>query len=201
MAGKLLRKEIDWGALLSVLSAVLVLVLVLACGESGREEEARLRLLHQIQTMEERFQEDTVSAVAFSRKNLKYYAELLEEYVKRYPEDTLAPRFLLRLISMYNTLGATDRALRLTREFLRRYRTHPYAPDVLFLRALLFHELRQVDSVRAVLDTLQRWYPDYPRMEEVRFLYTHADQRPEEWLQVIRQKAQAEGADTVSSDL
>ncbi len=177
---------------------------LVSCGKGARgsaEYGARERLLRQIQTMEQRFQEDTVSLVAFSRKNLKYYAELLEEFVKRYPEDTLAPQFFLRLIGIYNTLGATDRALALTGEFLQRYGDHPYAPDVLFMRALLFHELRQVDSVRAVLDTLQRRYPDYPRMADVQFLYAHADRRPEEWLQIIRQKAQATGADTVSSEL
>lgn len=117
--------------------------------------------------------------------------QLLEEclqYAAAYPEDSLAPQFMLDAKNYALYVNDPIRSVKIMEDFLEKYPTHSAAPDVLFNLAYVYENyLGDLGLAKENYEQFIELYPDNGKLSfDARFALEHlgmpADQVLEEIL-------------------
>ena len=139
----------------------------LAACQWGQDEKAELQ--ETIARLEKKVIDSASARVDY--KTVEVLTELLLEYVEEYPDDSLAPYYLLRAAQYYQLQGRADRTLALLDSLRQRYPASAQAPVALFFSAVVCDQDLDNDSCALQrLDLFIRQYPDHELADDARQL-------------------------------
>ena len=94
-----------------------------------------------------------------------------EEYARRFPQDTLTPKFLFQAASASRGIGDFEKSAALWGSIAAGYDNYQRAPDALFLQALTLDEnLQDTTRARQQYEAFLARYPKHPLANDARIL-------------------------------
>ncbi|GAB1404208.1 hypothetical protein MASR1M74_13870 [Lentimicrobium sp.] len=123
--------------------------------------------------------------------------ELLSEYdnyVNKYPDDTLAPDYLYKSITLSMFMNDGDKALAYTDRMINNYPQNRYMPEVIFLKGFIYENL--LNNYGQALKYYQEFikmFPGHDLADDAEAAITHLGKSPEEIVREFEQK-EAEAA-------
>ncbi|MCO6476041.1 MAG: tetratricopeptide repeat protein [Phaeodactylibacter sp.] len=147
-------------------------LLLTSCGAGPGAEEPldRDHLSELIQALngtlqEQKDQERTDTATA------RDLADRAEEFAQRFPQDTLAPKFLFQAATASRGIGDFNKAVELWSKVATEYNSHRKAPEALFLQGFTLDEnLRDTTRARRQYEAFLEQYPKHPLANDARVL-------------------------------
>ncbi|MDX2001876.1 MAG: tetratricopeptide repeat protein [Chitinophagales bacterium] len=119
-----------------------------------------------------------------------------EDFAKYYPEDSMAPHYLIKGGDYYRFLKQYDKALNLYEKVEKEFPESLAAIYGLFLQGYTLDEMGQFDKAKVKYETFLRKYPQHELAEAARQSILKLGLSPEEILKQIKAK---ELADSLSA--
>jgi outer membrane protein assembly factor BamD (BamD/ComL family) len=92
--------------------------------------------------------------------------KMYEEFITRFPSDTLAPVYLFRAANLKMTEGDGNRSLSLLDQFMQKFPDHPKTPVCLFFKAFVYENLLR--NLPLAKETYLLYIEKYPNGEFVK---------------------------------
>ena len=92
--------------------------------------------------------------------------QMYEDFIARFPSDTLAPVYLFRAANLKMTEGDGNRSLSLLDQFMQKFPDHPKAPVCLFFKAFVYENLLR--NLALAKETYLLYIEKYPNGEFVK---------------------------------
>jgi len=80
-------------------------------------------------------------SLAFNKAKADSLLTLYDNFIVRFPEDSLAPVYLFKAANLTMTAGDGNRSITLLDQFIQKYPDHPKAPVCLFFKAFVYENL------------------------------------------------------------
>lgn len=159
-------------------------VLMAACGPNRDKE---------LQAIEE--QEEMLSSinVAYDDSNASEMLALYRKFVADFPNDSLAPVYMLRAADLCINIGRPEEAIDLLDSIIDM---HPDFSDVAgccFLKGFAYENAGLYDEAREAYSYFVETYPDHYLAEDVRKTIPYVGMTPEEMFDAIMNAANDEG--------
>lgn len=116
-----------------IVAIILSSAMIVACKPSRDRSAGRINNLES-----ELYSE---KAPGFNKVKSDSLLKLYEDFMARFPSDTLAPVYLFRAANLMMTGGDGNRAISLLDQFIQKYPGHPKAPVCLFFKAFVYENL------------------------------------------------------------
>lgn len=170
-----------------LLPIAILLLAATACGPSRTKSEK------QIDTLEKRLYSG--QAMNFNRQGADSLLMLYERFVKRYPKDTVSPRYLFHAAGLAMTLGDGKKSISLYEKFMNDYPENPKAPVCLFFKGYINENMFQnYEKAREIYLQFIEKYPDNEFVKDARAALNNLGKTPEQLVREFEEKQKAEQA-------
>lgn len=120
-----------------------------------------------------------------------------DEYIMRYPEDTLSSTYLFKSAELKKALRDFDGAIADYKKLATDYPEADKAPQGVFLQGFIYeNELGDTENARVHYEEFLEKYPDHELADDVEFSLTHLGKSADEIIREFEMKAQQ--ADTLA---
>ena len=114
-----------------------------------------------------------IEASLYSEQTLTYnkvrgdsLLQMYEDFIARFPSDTMAPFYLFRAANLKMTEGDGNRSLSLLDQFMQKFPDHQKAPVCLFFKAFVYENLLR--NLALAKETYLLYIEKYPNGEFVK---------------------------------
>ncbi|MFH1161644.1 MAG: tetratricopeptide repeat protein [bacterium] len=154
--------------------------LISACGPSQKKMEGN------ITSMEERL---FSSENGFSRAEGDSLIQLYQDYVNRYPGDSLAPGYLFKAATMLMNLQQGKKAVGLFAKFRATYPDHRNAPLCLFFTGYVQENIfGELGKAKATYTLFLKTYPNHDFADDAQASIDNLGKSPEEMIRQFEAK-------------
>ena len=109
-------------------------------------------------------------------------------YIDKYPEDTIAPEFLMKCAILYHVMPDYGKELAILEKLVAQYPNSGYAPQALAIGARVSEDnLRNYEQARTYLSQIMEKYPESPYAVNIDLQIEHVGD-PEGLLQSIMER-------------
>lgn len=147
-------------------------LLLSSCGseppaEEGLSQDRLSELIQGLQgALEEQKDQPRVDSAT-----IRTLVDRVEEYARRFPQDTLTPKFLFRTAAASRGIGDFEKAVELWGRITVSYENYKRAPEALFLQGLTLDEnLADTGRARQQYEAFLERYPKHPLANDARLL-------------------------------
>lgn len=155
---------------------VLGALLAVACGPN-RET--------QIKNIEEHEQNLSMFDMGSDDAQAEEMLGLYHQFVKDFPDDSLAPVYLVKLADINIALGRTDEAVACLDSVINLYPGYDDLGGCLFLKGVAYEANEQYDLARQAYTVFVDNYPDHYLASDTRKMLPYVGMTPEEMLEAI----------------
>ncbi|HOI00534.1 MAG TPA: tetratricopeptide repeat protein [Bacteroidales bacterium] len=124
--------------------------------------------------------------------------ELLRAYLDYpglFPEDTNAPRLLMKAGELMMSLKQPEQAAGIFKRLYEEYATHQLASDALFMEAFVSeNDLRDLDRARELYNRFLQDNPAHPLAKDAAICLEHLGKTPEQILQDMQNRQAADSS-------
>lgn len=164
----------------SGLSLLLIAVFFSSCGNSKK------KLSDQITKIEK-------SVYAADPKNFKESGDslftLYNQFIEKYPEDTMCPRYTFNAASIAMNLEKSKEALDLFDKFIAKYPQNPRAAVCMFFKGFVYeNQVKDMDKARETYLSFLEKYPNNDFADDARSSLTNLGKSPEEMILMFEKK-------------
>jgi outer membrane protein assembly factor BamD (BamD/ComL family) len=139
---------------------ILVAILALFAGCKPSREKS----LKQISDMETRLSKST--AMTFDKAKADSLLDLYNNFIQRFPKDSLSPKYLFRSAQLSMTMGNGPKSLELFDRFMATYPESPKASVCMFFKAYVYENILQ--NLEKAKETYLAFAEKYPNSEFAR---------------------------------
>lgn len=164
------------------LTALLPLLAVLAACSSNPEEPSREALIDTIEKIERADQ--TLEVTANSERAQKMI-ELYDRFASAYPDDSLAPLYMMRSAEIMINMGNFDDGISMLDSVIALYPGFDEAGGCLFLKGQAYEQNQQYDLAREAYTEFITNYPDHVLAADTRKMLPLIGMSPEDQLAAI----------------
>lgn len=170
--------------LLTILYLLPAVCVFFSCSTAADEQaDERARLILKI---------DSIGKNMFNPANMEFDPNLatkginaFNEFIQKFPNDTLVPEYLFRMSDLYRASGNYSKAIEALSEICNRHKNYQRVPESLFLQGFYYQEyLKDTASARQYYRELILKYPNHDFADDARVLLTKTE---EEILKSIEQ--------------
>ena len=108
--------------------------------------------------------------------------KLYTAFADKYPDDTLAPQYLLKAAESQSNVIHTEKAIALFDRIINNYPDFEEIPICYFLKGNAYELNSQYDEAKAAYQTFVEKYPDHYLADQTRYVISHVGMSPEEML-------------------
>lgn len=162
---------------LLLLAGVLILA---ACGPNRDK---------QVATIEEHESEMSMLDVSVDEDKAHEMIGLYRQFVNDFPDDSLAPVYLMRVADISITLGETEQAINVLDSIVNIYPGFEEAPFCLFQKGYAYEASEQYDQARQCYQQFVDEYPDHYMAADTRKMLPYIGLSPEEMFEAIMNNA------------
>ncbi|MBR3723859.1 MAG: tetratricopeptide repeat protein [Bacteroidales bacterium] len=152
---------------------MILATMLVACGPS-REQR-----IEEIEDFEDSIFE---SAIAADPNTADELTKLYTAFADKYPDDTLAPQYLLKAAESQSNVIHTEKAIALFDRIINNYPDFEEIPICYFLKGNAYELNSQYDEAKAAYQTFVEKYPDHYLADQTRYVISHVGMSPEEML-------------------
>jgi outer membrane protein assembly factor BamD (BamD/ComL family) len=164
---------------------ILTLVAVTAC------QPSKEKLSGQISAMEKRLFSPT--AQGLSRESVDSLVADYENYVKRFPEDSLAPAYLFKAAGVAMNTGNGGKAVELYDKLMKDHPSHPKAALALFFKGYVQENLlKNLDQAKETYLLFIEKYPDNEFADDAQASIDNLGKTPEQMIREFEAKRKAD---------
>ena len=157
------------------------------CGPSKEKTIKRIDLLEK--------QLYASQSMNFNKPKADSLLNLYENFVKRFPKDTLAPKFLFQAAGLAMTLGDGRKSLSLYKDFMKKFPDNPKTPVCLFFQAYINENLiADFDKAKETYLLFIEKYPDNEFVKDARVALMNIGKTPDQLVREFEEKKKAEEA-------
>jgi outer membrane protein assembly factor BamD (BamD/ComL family) len=142
---------------------IIIIIILLSAILSGCKP-SREKSVTNIQSMETSLYSEP--SVTYNKVRGDSLLQMYEDFITRFPSDTLAPVFLFRAANLKMTEGDGNRSLSLLDRFMQKFPDHPKAPVCLFFKAFVYENLLR--NLALAKETYLLYIEKYPNGEFVK---------------------------------
>ena len=129
----------------------------------------------------------------FNRTKADSLLILYEKYVKLYPKDTLAPKYLFHAAGLAMTLGDGMKSLNLYEEFMKDFPDNRKAPVCLFFKAYIYENLiADFTKAKETYLLFIEKYPDNEFVKDALAALMNIGKTPDQLVREFEEKKKAE---------
>jgi outer membrane protein assembly factor BamD (BamD/ComL family) len=174
------------------LSIILVSFLFSGCGPS------KSKMTKEISGLEKELYSGIT--MNFNRQKADSLLTMYEKYVKRYPKDSLAPKYLFQAAGLAMTLNDGKKSMTLFDEFIREFPQNPKAPSCLFFKAYVYENLlTEYDKAKETYLLFIEKYPDNEFVKDAHAALMNIGKSPEQLVREFEERQKAEEARVADS--
>jgi tetratricopeptide (TPR) repeat protein len=153
-----------------------------SCGNPKKELEKRIIAMNN---------QDSLANTA----GLFHYADLLNQYITKYPKDKKSENYLFQLAQSCNGLNKHTEAIDYLSLYLNQYPEGEKKADALFIKAFIYeNNLNQKDSAIQLYETFLEKYPQHALAESVKLSLQNIDTPLEELVKGFMEKLDADSS-------
>lgn len=136
---------------------------------------------------------DSIGKKMFNPANMEFNPNLaseginaFNEFIQKFPKDTLVPEYLFRMSDLYRASGNYSKAIEALAEICNKHKNYRKVPESLFLQGFYFQEyLKDTANARHYYRELISKYPNHDFADDAQVLLTKTE---DEILKSIEQK-------------
>ena len=155
---------------------LLGLALLCACGPNRQQ---------QIKNIEEHEQQMSIIDVSSNDDKPREMIELYRQFVDDFPEDSLAPIYMMRAADISINLGMTERAVSLLDSIINLYPGYEDIAGCLFLKGYAYESGQQYEKARETYTQFVEEYPDHYLASDTRKMIPLVGLSPEEMFEAV----------------
>jgi tetratricopeptide (TPR) repeat protein len=126
---------------------------------------------------------------------LFHYADLLNQYITKYPNDKKSENYLFQLAQSCNGLNKHSEAIDYLSLYLEQYPEGEKKADALFIKAFIYeNSLNQKDSAIQLYETFLEQYPQHALAESVKLSLQNIGTPLEELVKGFMEKLDADSS-------
>ncbi|MDD5570616.1 MAG: tetratricopeptide repeat protein [Bacteroidales bacterium] len=127
-------------------------VIIAGCGPSKNKSNKKIMLL------EEKMKK---SDIRKDKQLANDYIVACEDYCRRFPDDSLSPRYLFKLAVVSVTIGNIQGGIEFLDQICKKYPDSPKAPDALLQKAIIYDlHLNNIKTAGALYREFIEKYPN-----------------------------------------
>ncbi len=170
--------------------AIILFMALFAC--KNKKTELRNQELNELNNLKEQFYQD-LYAGHIDAKKAPLLAEKYEAFLSNWPKDSLCPRLLIELGSIYlNFMGDPNRAIQTFQRVENDYKKSDKLLESYFAIAEVYHDyLKEYDNAADYYKKIISEFPDDPLAKQAQILLDNLGKSPEELLNEIMKKNKA----------
>jgi len=172
-----------------------ILISVSACGPSKVKTEKNIAALEK--------QLYSGQSMNFNKPRADSLLLMYEQFVKRYPKDSLAPKYLFQAAGLAMTLGNGKKSLALYEQFMKDYPDKPKAAVCMFFKAYIYENIMaNYDKAKETYLLFIEKYPDNEFVKDARAALMNIGKTPEQLVREFEEKKKVESlriADSIAA--
>ncbi len=147
-------------------------IIIYGCKPSKQEK------INEIKSLEDKMK---TSDIRKDKELVGSYIVACEDYCRRFPEDSLSPKYLFELAVVSMTIGNTQDAIRFFDEVYRKYPDSKKAPDALLQKAIIYDvQLNDFKNAERLYYKFIGKYPNNINVQVARDAISVLGKNPEE---------------------
>lgn len=154
------------------------LALMVSCSHTPNREQA-------IDSITAREQQLTRFSVGTNTEKANEIIDLYRQFATDFPEDSLAPVYLMRSADICLNLGENEQALDILDSLMAQYPGFEDIAGCLFLKGQAYENNEQYDLAREAYTRFVTEYPDHVLASDTRKMLPYIGFSPEEMLEAI----------------
>lgn len=163
-----------------ILICLAAMVLMVACGPN-REKEIKDIEQHELTLSNIDISSDDTEAVQM--------VDLYRKFANDFPEDSLAPAYLMRAADLCINMGQTEQAISLIDTVISLYPGYDDIAGCYFLKGYAYDSGEQYDKAREAYSYFVENYPDHYLAADTRKMMQYIGMSPEEMFEAIMNSA------------
>ena len=138
-------------------------------GTNDETADAKQKMISQI---------DSINKMMFDKKSMELDKNLAfkgmtayQDFVKKYPDDTLSPEYLFRLSDLQRAVGDNGKAIESLAQICKNYPAYKKIPECLFLQGYYYQEFfKDTVSAKGFYQELISKYPTHAFTDDAKAL-------------------------------
>ncbi|HAH58517.1 MAG: tetratricopeptide repeat protein [Lentimicrobium sp.] len=123
--------------------------------------------------------------------------ELLEEYqkfVNEHPDDSLAPTFLYKAITLSMSMNQGEKAIALSDRMINEYSKSKHIPEVIFLKGFIYENFQSnyAQALKSYQDFI-KMFPNHELTDDAEAAIANLGKSPDEMVREFERKAAEAG--------
>jgi outer membrane protein assembly factor BamD (BamD/ComL family) len=159
------------------------LLLIASCGHKNQEMD-REEMLDSIEQMQERVPQTAITANATTAAQM---VEMYNRFATSFPDDSLAPVFMLRAAEIDINIGNFEQAISLLDSVINLYPGFEDIAGCQFMKGWAYEQNQQYDLAREAYTEFVTNYPDHFLASDTRKMLPYIGMTPEETLEATRE--------------
>ncbi|MBR0171104.1 MAG: tetratricopeptide repeat protein [Bacteroidales bacterium] len=143
----------------------------------------------QIAAIEKHESELSMLDVSVDEEKAQEMIGLYRQFVSDFPDDSLAPVYLMRVADISITLGETEQAVNVLDSIINIYPGFEDVPFCLFQKGYAYEASEQFDQARQCYQEFVDEYPDHYMAADTRKMLPYIGLSPEEMFEAIMNNA------------
>jgi len=116
-----------------------------------------------------------------------------EDFIKKYPDDSLAAEYLFRVSDLFRGRGDNAKALESLKQICKKYPDHKKIPDCIFLQGYYMQELfGDTAAAKQYYQKLLSKYPHHPFADDAKALMNMFGKTDEQILKEFEKNAESQ---------
>ncbi len=170
--------------------STLLIVLALVAMVSGCKP-SREKSVERIRSIEKRL--FSPEAVSFSKPTADSLLTMYDEYISRFPADSLTPSFVFKAANVAMNAGNGSRALSYFDRYLKSYPYQPKAALCLFFKAFVYENvIHDIEQARESYLLFIEKYPNNEFNKDARLALMNLGKSPEQMVREFDMKRKAD---------
>ena len=180
------------------LSALIIAALLLVLSGCG---PSKVKSMKEIATLEKNLYSG--QGMNFNKARADSLLNQYIRFVKRFPKDTLAPKYLFQAAGLAMTMGDGKKSMALYDDFILKFPDNPKAPVCLFFKGYIYENLiANYDKAKETYLLFLEKYPDNEFSKDARVALMNIGKTPEQLVREFEDKQKAENvrvSDSIAS--
>jgi outer membrane protein assembly factor BamD (BamD/ComL family) len=119
----------------------------------------------------------------FNKPKADSLLKMYNDFITRFPDDTLSPLFLFRSANLAINEGDGNKALSLLDQFIRKYPAHPKTPVCAFFKGYVCENLlKNMDMAKENYLSYVEKYPNDPFVKDAQMALKNLGKTPEQMI-------------------
>lgn len=143
----------------------------------------------QIKAIEEHEQMLSTLDISADDSKAVEMTDLYRQFAADYPDDSLAPVYMMRAADLYINMGQTDQAIELLDSIISQYQGFEDLAGCMFLRGYAYESNEQYEEARAAYEQFVEEYPDHYLAQDTKKMLPYIGMSPEAMFEAIMNSA------------